>query len=686
MSTKQCKILIVEDDRVDQMAFEEFAKEEDFVYDYQIAGSVAEAEKILKKERFDTILLDYLLGDGTAFDLFDKMDGVPFIIITGTCDEEVAVKAMKLGAYDFVIKDPDGNYLKTIPVTIENAINRKRVEEELIKYREHLEELVKGRTVELQTEITERKRVEKALRENKAFNFALFQYNPIETIVVNLEGRVTAFNLAKKKSGDKLPMIGDVMYKDYAANHEADMYSEMMNCIRTGETKRFPEMEYEAKFLSITISPFPKGAIIACEDITERVHAEREKQNIQTQLLQAQKMEAIGVLAGGIAHDFNNLITAIQGFTDMAMLRIEPENPLYMDLQEVRVASKRATELTQQLLLFSRKQPMEFASLDINATMDSLLKMLHRLIGEDISISTDLQPNLWTVWADVGNIEQVIMNLVVNARDAMPDGGKLTIKTENVVLNEAYVKLMPEARSGKFVRFVLSDTGVGMDAATMQHIFEPFFSTKGMGKGTGLGLSVVYGIIKQHDGWLNVYSESSHGTTFKIYLPAETAKAESKKKDSIPMKKLEGHGERILVVEDARSVREFASKALRRNQFEVFEAETVEEALHVFDREKGKFDLILCDVVLPDGNGVELVDIFLTKNKDVEVILSSGYTDQKSQWPIIKERGLKFLPKPYSFVQLIQIVHEGLKKRKKKTSASKKKIQAKKPQKKSTKS
>lgn len=684
---KQGKILIVEDDKIDQMAFEEFAKEEDLPYDYRFAGSVTEAEKLLKNDRYDMVLMDYLLGDGTAFDLFDKMDGVPFIIITGTCDEEVAVKAMKSGAYDFIIKDTDGNYLKTLPVTVDNAINRKRVEDELIRYREHLEELVKERTTELQTEIAERKRVEKALRENKAFNFALFQYNPIETIVVNLEGRVTAFNLAKKKSGDKLPMIGDVMYKDYAANHEIDMYSEMMNCIRTGETKRFPEMEYEGKFLSITISPFPKGAIIACEDISERVHAEREKQNIQTQLLQAQKMEAIGVLAGGIAHDFNNLITAIQGFTDMAMLRIEPENPLYMDLQEVRVASKRATELTQQLLLFSRKQPMEFASLDINATMDGLLKMLHRLIGEDISIGTDLQPNLWTVWADVGNVEQVIMNLVVNARDAMPEGGKLTIKTENVVLNEAYVKLMPEARSGKFVRFVLSDTGVGMDAATLQHIFEPFFSTKGMGKGTGLGLSVVYGIVKQHDGWVNVYSEPGQGTTFKIYFPAITAKADATNKEAIPINKLEGHGERILVVEDARSVREFASKALRRNGFEVFEAETMEEAIRVFDKEKANFDLILCDVVLPDGSGVDLVDVFLARNKDIEVILSSGYTDQKSQWPVIKERGLTFLPKPYSFVKLIQVVHEGIRKQKKrKPKPQKKETKAKKPQKKTKKS
>jgi nitrogen-specific signal transduction histidine kinase/DNA-binding response OmpR family regulator len=660
MAKKVGRILIVEDDEVDQTAFKKFFDESSVNYDYIMTDTVKEAKEILKTNSFDTVLVDYILTDGDAFDLVEDCKETPMIIVTGAYNPKLTARAKKQEIFDFLIKDTKGHYLKTLPVTMANAIRRNRIEAELMHYREKLEDLVKERTAEIQAEILEREKAEKALRETKAFNFALFQYNPIETIVVNLEGKVNAYNLAKEKSGDKLPVIGDVMYKDYAGKHEIDMCREMMECIRKGITKNYPELKYKEKYLSISISPFPKGAIIACQDVTERIRAEKDKEKIQNQLLQAQKMEAIGILAGGIAHDFNNIMTAIQGFTDMAILKVDKSSTLYSDLQEVKDASTHAGDLTRQLLLFSRRQPMEIVSLNMNETINNLLKMLHRLLGEDVGISTDLDAECVKIMADKGNMEQVIMNLAINARDAMPEGGKLSIKTENSSITKSYCKMIPEAKVGEYVRLSISDTGVGIDYNIIQHIFEPFFTTKGVGKGTGLGLSVVYGIVKQHNGWINVYTERNIGTSFHVYLPVVTPSGKKKNAKEISSELFHGKGERILIVEDAKNVLEFSQMALTKVGYKVFVAESVHEAHTIFKKEKGKFHLILSDVVLPDGNGIDLIESFLQEKVDMHIILSSGYSDHKSQWPVIRDKGYRFLQKPYSLTDLITAVGEVL--------------------------
>jgi signal transduction histidine kinase len=269
-------------------------------------------------------------------------------------------------------------------------------------------------------------------------------------------------------------------------------------------------------------------------DITERIEAEEEKKRVQAQLLQAQKLEAVGTLAGGIAHDFNNLLTAIKGYTELAMLQVGRKDPLFKDLKEIALAVESASDLISKLLLFGRKQPVTLTPVNINDTIIDLLKILKRLIGEDILIITDLEGELWTARVDGGSIEQVIMNLAVNARDAMRGGGKLTIKTENVTLDEDQSKHIPESRPGKFILLSVTDTGVGMDKEVFQHLFEPFFTTKEMGMGTGLGLSVVYGIVKQHEGWVNVISEKGKGATFKVYLPATPEKPAEQSEEAIP--------------------------------------------------------------------------------------------------------------------------------------------------------
>lgn len=401
-------------------------------------------------------------------------------------------------------------------------------------------------------------------------------------------------------------------------------------------------------------------ALELADEYAQRKRLEEEKERVQGQLLQAQKMEAIGILASGVAHDFNNLLGAIQGYAELAMMRVDEADPLHTDLKRIVLAAERGASLTRQLIIFSRKQPMEPTLLNINRTVEHLQEMLNRLIGEDIAINIDLDPDLWTARADEASIEQVIMNLAVNAREAMPKGGKLIIKTENVTLDEENCKLIPEARPARYVCLSVTDTGVGMDEQIIQHIFEPFFTTKEVGKGAGLGLSVVHGIVKQHEGWISVYSEPGQGSTFEVYLPALAIKPQDQTEKTISLEELQGSGERILLVEDEEGVREYLTRALDENGYIVFEAANAKEATDIFEREKGEFHLVFTDVVLSDLGGLELVDQLLSRKPQLGVLLSSGYADEKSQRPVIRERGFRFIPKPYALPDVLRAIREAM--------------------------
>ncbi len=391
-------------------------------------------------------------------------------------------------------------------------------------------------------------------------------------------------------------------------------------------------------------------------DITER-------KRLEEQLLQSQKIEAVGNLAGGIAHDFNNLLTIISGYSQLTLDRLNKDDPMRKNIKKIIKAGEQSATLTRQLLAFSRKQVLESKVLDLNTVVTDVEKMLGRLIGEDIKMNTVLEPELEHAKIDKGQIEQVIMNLVVNARDAMPDGGKITIKTENVVIDKELSKVIPEALPGRFVRFSIEDAGVGIDKAILDQIFEPFFTTKEVGVGTGLGLSVVYGIIKQHDGWINVYSEPGHGTIFKVYLPAIFTWIEEGTKDTISMKDHKGSGERILLVEDEEGIREFVATLLRENGYIIFEAANAKEAQDLFKNEDGNFDLIFSDVVMPGKSGLKLVVELLSDKPDLRVLLCSGYSDKKSRWREIKKRGFRFLQKPFNIVDLLKTIREVLEKK-----------------------
>jgi len=369
-------------------------------------------------------------------------------------------------------------------------------------------------------------------------------------------------------------------------------------------------------------------------------------------------MEAIGNLAGGVAHDFNNLLTAIAGYAQLVLRRVDPDDPTHADVEQIKKAADQAASVTGQLLAFSRRQPLQRTTLTLNDVIKDLDVMLHRLIGEDVELVAALDPTLGNVKADPSQLEQVIMNLAINGRDAMPEGGTLTLRTEAVDIDEEQCASLGGAKPGRYAKLTVEDTGTGIDADAIDRIFEPFFSTKEVGKGTGLGLSVVYGIVTQHDGWIDVSSTPGHGAHFEIHLPLidEIDSQEEEAPKEAPVEELQGQGERILLVEDEEAVRRFAVRALTEGGYEVLEATNAEEALTLFESENGQVDLVFSDVVLPAKSGLQLVEELLSRRPDLHVLLSSGYTDQKSQWSVIGERGLAFLRKPYDIGELLSSI------------------------------
>jgi two-component system cell cycle sensor histidine kinase/response regulator CckA len=523
-------------------------------------------------------------------------------------------------------------------------------------------------------DITERKQAEKALLESEKRFRELFDYAPVGYHEVNRGGIITRVNRTEAEllgySIDE--MIGRPIW-DFIA--EEENVKEIFFDKISGKIPPNPayERRYKKKDGTLLIAMAgdrllrnEKGEItgirVTVQDITELKKKEQEILSLQEQLRQAQKMEAIGRLAGGVAHDFNNILSVIKGNCQLSLLDLREGDPLYTNLKEIERSADRAADLTRQLLAFSRKQMMEMRVVDLNEVVKGLEKMLKRIIGEDIELVSYLSEGLWRVRVDPSQMEQAIINIVVNARDAMPQGGKLTIETANVELDEEYARRHIAVKPGSYVMLSISDTGVGMTKEVQERIFEPFFTTKEMGRGTGLGLSTVYGIVKQSGGNIWVYSEVGRGSTFKIYLPrVEEALEEGVREEVIG--EIPRGSETILVVEDEEVVRKLAVRLLKRQGYKVLEAPDGGQAFILCEKYQDPIHLILTDVVMPGMSGRELVERLQRIHPEMKALYMSGYTDNVILHHGILEQGLAFIQKPFTLEILGRKVREVLDKR-----------------------
>ena len=449
---------------------------------------------------------------------------------------------------------------------------------------------------------------------------------------------------------------------DLVHPEDRKLVEEAMKDAGTGTGRRFEHrMRHRDgtwRLLESTVSTIQnddgKGTklVIVNRDITGR-------RRLEEQFRQSQKMEAVGRLSGGIAHDFNNILGVIIGYGEILQERMDPKDELATCVEEVLQAGRRAAALTRQLLAFSRQQVLEPKVIDVNSIIMDLEKMLRRLIGEDIELTTALDSTLGRIKADSGQIEQAILNMAVNARDAMPDGGKLVIKTENAEMDEIAVrKYSYPVKPGRYVLLTVSDTGVGMNVATQAHIFEPFFTTKEKGKGTGLGLATVYGVVKQSDGYIEVHSELGHGATFRIYLPIVDAPIDREKRPAAKSMPASGN-ETILLAEDEQNLRTLTRNVLESLGYKILDAATGEDAFEISRQYSGRIDLIVTDVVMPGMNGPALADHVTRYRPDVKVLYISGYTGQAVGQGVLPA-GCNFLPKPYTRENLAKKVREAL--------------------------
>ena len=405
--------------------------------------------------------------------------------------------------------------------------------------------------------------------------------------------------------------------------------------------------EYEDRALSFSF----------VRDLTERKKAEEVRERLEEQFRQAQKMEAVGRLAGGVAHDFNNLLSVILGYGEMVMHNLKEGHPHHAPLREIHGAAERARNLTRQLLAFSRKQVLELKVLDVNQAITGFERLLRRMIGEDITLELALTGTEPRVKADISQLEQVLMNLAVNARDAMPDGGTLTIETAVVELDEAYPLEGSAIPAGDYVMIQASDTGCGMDKEAQARIFEPFFTTKGQDKGTGLGLATSYGIVRQHGGSIWVYSEPGQGTTFKIYLPLAAEQAQAAPQPPGRTEPVAASAT-VLVVEDDPAVRRLACSILGRRGYRVIESEDEEHAIELARRHEGPLHLLLSDVVMPVMKGPEVYQSVVATHPEVRVLYMSGYTDKEITRQGVLNAGVQFIQKPFTVNGLLEKVAE----------------------------
>ena len=654
----------------------------------------------------DLIITDILMPVMDGFALCrewkkdERLKRIPFVFYTATyTDERDREFALSLGAERFIVKpeEPDA-FMAIIRETIqqvgsapatraepaagapprfptetpekEESVYLKQYNEALIRKLEAKMEQLEQANCELEQDVAARQMAEAALRESEARFRSLVEAAP-EGIFVQSQGRFVYVNPAMLRlfgASRVEDLLGMEIMERIAPEYREAVRERIHLQRETGKPAPLMDQEYlrlDGSQVPVETTAVPvryqgrDAHLVFVRDITRRRQTEEEKAKLEAQLAQAQKMESVGRLAGGVAHDFNNLLTVINLYSDMALRSLEPDNPLRQDLEEIRRAGDRAAQLTRQLLIFSRRQPLEMRTLNLNEVLQGLAKMLPRLLGEDILLQMKLAPDLGYIHADPGQIEQVVVNLAVNARDAMPEGGQLTLETVNTTLDKLFLRLHSGVEEGEYIMLAVSDTGVGMTEEVKAHLFEPFFTTKGPGKGTGLGLATVYGIVKQHRGHIWVYSEPGLGSTFKVYLPrveaGPAATSRSEEATALPR-----GSETVLVVEDEPAVRSVAVRVLSGLGYQVLEASSGLDALQVAATWGQMIHLLLTDVIMPEMNGKALAEQLTALYPALKVLFISGYTDETISHHGVLEEGVAFLQKPFTPSRLAHKVREVL--------------------------
>jgi two-component system cell cycle sensor histidine kinase/response regulator CckA len=494
-------------------------------------------------------------------------------------------------------------------------------------------------------DITEKHRAAREIENLAAFP----RYNPNPVMQFSEEGELVYFNESAEEMASSLgkQKVPDILPPDVAAA--------VRECLDSGGIQVKRETKINSRTIAWAFFRIPAVRCVHCyaSDITDRL-------NLEQQLRQSQKMQSVGQLAAGVAHDFNNVLTIILGHCELVVMGEKLTKSGLDSLDQVRMAADRAAKLTQQLLTFGRKQFMQMELMDINEVIQQVTKMLQRVLGENVSLRSNLAPRLPAIEADATMMEQVIMNLSVNARDAMPGGGSLTIGTVPVMVSKAYVERNPEAREGTFVCLSVSDNGTGIESDKLGKLFEPFFTTKEVGKGTGLGLATVYGIVKQHQGWIEVESELGKGSVFKVYLPS-SAKAVQARNGKVAPQKVRGGKETVLLVEDEDGVLTLARGILKSYGYDVLEARSGVEALRLWAQHDTRIDLLLTDIVMPEGmSGLDLAKKLRQEKHDLKVLYSSGYSIEVAGQDFGLMDGMAFLKKPYQPAALALKVRECL--------------------------
>ena len=588
-----------------------------------------DALRVMTAQRFDIALFDYMLGarDGLSLLREVRQRGIDtaVVVLTGRGAEEIAVEAMKSGAADYLSK------ANVSVETLERAV---------------------GHAFALHVQEHQRRQAEEALRASEERFRALVENSSYGLLLIDREGRITYTTRSSERHFGWKPeeMVGRSVFDFLEADDREAVGVRMVEALRhPGEVvtaeARFHHADgswriMEGVAVNRLTNRSVRAIIVNVRDLTER-------RKLEDQLRQSQKMDAIGQLAGGVAHDFNNLLTAILGYCNLMLDDIPLDNPLRSDLEEIRLAGERAAALTRQLLAFSRRQMLQPQIVDINVIVRQLEKLLRRLISADVELVTALTPALPAIRVDPVSIEQVLMNLVVNARDAMPQGGRLTIETSQADLDDTYAGAHAGVVAGRYVMLAVTDTGEGMDEATRSRIFEPFFTTKEQGRGSGLGLATVYGIVTQSGGHVWVYSEPGHGTVFKIYLPQAEAVKTMPVVEHEQAAARKGGWETVLLVEDEHAVRALAREVLRRHGYVVLEARHGVDALRLAERHRDDIHLMITDVVMPHMGGRELAERLVAARPKMRVLFMSGYTDQSIMHTHLTP-GSAFLQKPFT--------------------------------------